>query len=60
MAEAHRSAQHGGAGEVHLARLEHDRLVERQVLELVVLAEEDAQQDGVAAEAAWLTPISSR
>ena len=50
MAEAHRPAQHGGAGKLHLARLEHDRLVERQMAGLVVLADEDAQQHGVAGE----------
>ena len=48
MAEAHRSAQHGGAGKTHLAGLQHDGLVERPVAGLVVLADEDAQQHGVA------------
>ena len=42
------AAQHGGAGQMQLARLQHDRLVQRQLLELVVLAEEDAQQHRVA------------
>ena len=48
MAEAHRPAQHGGAGKAHLARLQHDRLVEGLMPGLVVLADEDAQQHGVA------------
>ena len=48
MAEAHRPAQHGGAGEAHLAGLQHDRLVEGPMSGLVVLANEDAQQHGVA------------
>src|SRR6185437_4833515 len=48
MAEAHRPAQNRGAGQVLLARLQHDRLVERQMLMMVILADEDAQQHGVA------------
>src|SRR5579871_2374888 len=40
--------QHRGAAELHFPGLEHDRLIERQALEFVVLAEEDAEQDGVA------------
>ncbi len=50
MAEAQGTAQHRGAGKFHLARLQHDRLVERLVIEFVVLADEDAEQDGVARE----------
>src|SRR6478609_7259864 len=50
MAEAHRSAQDSGAGKMHLARFEHDRLVERLVVSLVILADEDAQENGVAGE----------
>src|ERR671930_11055 len=48
MAEAHRPAQHRGAGELHLAGLEQDRLVERQPPGLGVFADEDAKQNGVA------------
>src|SRR5689334_25270523 len=44
MAEAHRAAQHRGAGQMQLARLEHDGLVERPAVGLVVLADEDAEQ----------------
>ena len=47
MAVAHRPAQHGRAGKVHLARLENDRLVKRLPLEPVVLAEEYPEEDGV-------------
>ena len=47
VSEAERSAQHGGPGEMHLARFQHDRLVERLVVGLVVLADKDAQQHGV-------------
>ena len=50
MPEAERSAQHGGAGKMHLARLQHDRLVERLVVGLVILADKDAQQHGVTGE----------
>src|SRR4029077_18002376 len=50
MAEAHRSAQNGRAGEAHFARLEHDRLVKRLTARLVVLADEDAEQHGVPGE----------
>lgn len=48
MAEADRAAQHGGAAELHFAGLEHDRFVERLVLVAVILAAEDAQEDGLA------------
>ena len=41
------AAQHRRAGELHLARLQHDRLVERKMTVPVVLAEEDAEKDGV-------------
>src|SRR5262249_19046152 len=47
MSISHGSPQHGRAGKVHLARLQHDRLVERMMLEAVVLAEKDAQQHRV-------------
>src|SRR5215813_4356639 len=48
MAEAHRPAQHRGASELHLARLEQDRLVEREASGLGVFADEDAKQNGIA------------
>ncbi len=48
MAEADVSAQHGRAAEMHFAGFEDDRLVQRQMLKPVVLAEEDLQQHGVA------------
>ena len=41
MAVAHRPAQHGGAGQVHLARLQDDRLVERLMAVPVVLPDKD-------------------
>jgi hypothetical protein len=47
MTVAHGPAQHRGAGKMHLSRLEHERLVKRAMLELVVFADEDAQQHGV-------------
>jgi hypothetical protein len=50
MAEAHRSAQDGRAGKAHLARFQHDRLVEWLTASLVVLADEDAEQRRVACE----------
>ena len=50
MAEAHRPAQDGGAGEMHLAGLEHNGLVERLMVSLVILADKDAQENGVAGE----------
>src|SRR5579884_2355224 len=42
------SAQHGCAGKMHFTRLEHDSFVQRQASASIVLAEEDAKQDGVA------------
>src|SRR5262245_33720223 len=50
IAEAHRAAQHCRASEMHLARFEHDRLVERLMARLVVLANENAEQHGIAGE----------
>ena len=47
VSEAERSAQHCGPGEMHLARFQHDGLVERLVIGLVILADKDAQQHGV-------------
>src|SRR5450759_1463174 len=44
------TAQNGGAGEMQLAGLQHDRLVERQAFEFVVFAEKNAEQNGVARE----------
>src|SRR5690242_8392885 len=44
MAKAQTAAQHGGAGDVRLARLEHDCLVERLAVVAIVLADEDAQK----------------
>jgi hypothetical protein len=40
-AEAHRTAQHGGARQASLARGEHDRLVERFPMPTVRLPDED-------------------
>jgi len=45
-AKAHGAAQHRGAGQVQFARLQHDRFVERLVLEPISFADENAQQDG--------------
>jgi hypothetical protein len=45
--EAEGPAQHRGAGQARLARLEHDRLVERLAVGAIVLAEKDAQQHGL-------------
>src|ERR1043166_3587237 len=50
MPEAHRAAQHGRAGKAHLPRFHHDCFIERLVAGLVVLADEDAQEYGVAGE----------
>jgi hypothetical protein len=47
MPETHGPAQNGRASKVHLASLEHDGLVERQVPELLVFGEEDAQENGI-------------
>src|SRR5579871_4375690 len=46
-AEAHRPAQHGGAGEVQFARFQYDRFIERLRAGLVVLADEDTEQQGL-------------
>jgi hypothetical protein len=47
LAEPHRTAQHGGAGEVQLARLHHDRFIERPAVAMVALADEDAERNGL-------------
>src|SRR5262245_31840848 len=43
LTETHRAPEHGCAGEVHLARLEDDGLVERPMSSALALADEDAQ-----------------
>ena len=48
MAEAGLAAQHGGATQMQFARLEHDGFVQGQTAGLVVLAEVDTEQHGVA------------
>ena len=45
MAIAHRAAEHGCAGKMHLARLEYNRFVERFVVVTIILANEDTKQD---------------
>src|SRR5438309_1695687 len=45
-AEAHRTAQHGRAREMHCARLEHDGFIEWLVVPAVAFADENAQQNG--------------
>src|SRR5215472_264411 len=47
MAKAHRTAQDRGAGELHLAGFDQNRLVERQAPRLGVFSYEDSEQDGV-------------
>src|SRR5579883_844302 len=47
MAEADSPAQNRRPAQLHLPGLQHDRLVERQAFELVVLAEKYPQQNGV-------------
>ena len=42
---------------VHRARLQDDRFIEREMLKLVVLAEEDAEQDGVTGKLHSSFPI---
>ena len=46
-AETHRPAQHGRAGEMPLARFEHDRFVKRLMFPPVAFADEDPQQHRV-------------
>ena len=46
-AETHRAAQDGRAGEMQLARFEHDRLVKRLVLPAIAFPDVDAQQKSV-------------
>ena len=48
MPEADVTSQHRGAAKVHFSGLQDYCLVERQMAEFVVFAEEDAEQDGVA------------
>ena len=45
--ESHMPSQHRRAAELPFPCLQHNRLVEREIAELVVLAEEDAEQDGI-------------
>jgi hypothetical protein len=47
MAESDMTAQDGCATEVHLPRLQDNRLVKRKALKSVVFSEKDAEQDGL-------------
>src|ERR1700680_2149416 len=47
MAESDMAAQDGCATEVHLPRLQDNRLMKRKTLKSVVLSEKDAEQDGL-------------
>ena len=66
LAEAHRAAQHGGARQVQLPRLEHDDFVEGLVMPAVGFANEDAKQDGIVgyfhgqAPLRWLMEAATR
>jgi hypothetical protein len=40
-------SQHRRATEMHFPGLQHDRLIERDVATLVILAEEDAEQNSI-------------
>jgi hypothetical protein len=46
MAESDVAAQDGRSAEVHLPRLQDNRLMERKTLKSVVLPEKDPEQDG--------------
>ena|SRR6266567_385209 len=47
MTEANVSSQNCRPGEMHFPSLQHDRLMERQVIELVVFAEKNTEQNCV-------------
>src|SRR3954453_10221748 len=44
MPETHAATQHGRPGEMHLARLHHDALVERPAIAAVILADEGSEE----------------
>src|SRR5262245_29395029 len=46
MAESDMATQDRCAAKAHFARFEHDRLMQWQMLELVIFAKEDAEQSG--------------
>jgi hypothetical protein len=48
MAEPDMSPQDRSTAKSHLARLQYNRLVERQVIEFVIFAEENTEQHGIA------------
>ena len=45
--KTHRSAQHGRAGQMQFARLEHDRLIKRLMMPAIAFAEKDSQENRV-------------
>ena len=47
LAETHGSPQHRRPGQVHLARLQDNGLIERLVFPAVTLPQEDSEQHGV-------------
>src|SRR2546422_10075366 len=46
-AKSHGASQNGGAGEMHLARFQYDRFIERLMMPAITFTEKDAKQDGV-------------
>src|SRR5947209_2268970 len=58
MAEPHRSAKDRCAGKLKLACFQNDRFVERTSAHLVVFADEDAQEHGVARDLHGHAPFS--
>ena len=49
-AKAHRPTQHGGSGQLRLARSKNDGFVKRLVLPAVTFAKKNAEEDGVGGD----------
>src|SRR2546426_4438055 len=49
-AKSHGASQNGGAGEMHLARFQYDRFIERLMMPAITFTEKDAKQDGRSEE----------
>src|ERR1700683_5670431 len=56
LAEAHRAAQPRRAAELKLARLQHDRLVQRMMIRALALADINSQQHRFAWDSHCYTP----
>jgi len=57
MAESDMAAQDGCTAEVHLPRLQDNRLMERKMMKFIVLSKKDPEQNGLVRNFHFPAPI---